>query len=56
MVQAIKEEVQSLLDNFTSLQANGKQGVVRNDHFPERYLQTGFGDINVKVPKIQDRT
>ncbi|PCS22357.1 hypothetical protein BTN49_2086 [Candidatus Enterovibrio escicola] len=27
--QAIEAEVQSLLDNFTSLQTNGKQGVVR---------------------------
>ncbi|PCS24262.1 hypothetical protein [Candidatus Enterovibrio escicola] len=41
-----------MLDNFTSLQANGKQGVVRNNHLPTRYLQTVFGDITVKVPKV----
>ncbi|PCS21225.1 transposase [Candidatus Enterovibrio escicola] len=45
-----------MLDNFISLQANGKQGVVRNGHLPERYLQTGLGDITVKVPKVRDRT
>ncbi len=43
-------------NDFTSLQANGKQGVVCNGHLPERHLQTGFGDITVKVPKIRDRT
>lgn len=56
LAQAIDAEVQALLDNFASLQANGKQGVVRNGHLPERALQTGLGDIIVKVPKVRDRT
>ena len=56
LAQAIDAEVQALLDNFASLQANGKQGVVRNGHLPERALQTGLGDITVKVPKVRDRT
>ncbi|WP_150138456.1 hypothetical protein [Candidatus Enterovibrio escicola] len=34
LAQSIEAEVQSLLDNFTSLQANRKQGVVRNGHLP----------------------
>ncbi|WP_190319966.1 hypothetical protein [Candidatus Enterovibrio escicola] len=34
-----------MLDNFTSLQANGKQEVVHNGHLPGRYLQTWLGDI-----------
>ncbi|PCS21582.1 hypothetical protein [Candidatus Enterovibrio escicola] len=34
MAQAIEDEVKSLLDNFTSLQANGKKGEVRNRHLP----------------------
>ncbi|WP_263364460.1 hypothetical protein [Candidatus Enterovibrio escicola] len=41
-----------MLDNITSLQANGKQGVVRNAHFSERHLQTWFGDIIIKVPIV----
>ncbi|WP_394349234.1 hypothetical protein [Candidatus Enterovibrio escicola] len=56
MAQAIETEVQSLLDNFTSLQANRKQGVVCSGHLPDRYLQTWFGDITIKVPKVQDKT
>ncbi len=51
LAQAIKAEVQALLEQFASLQADGKQAVVRNGHLPERTLQTGLGDITVKVPK-----
>ena len=56
LAQAIETEVQALLDEFSSLKVNGKQGVVRNGHLPERTLQTGLGDIPVKVPKVRDRT
>ncbi|WP_150141255.1 transposase [Candidatus Enterovibrio escicola] len=54
--KAIEAKVQSLLDTCTSLQANRKQGVVRNGHLPERHLETGFGAITIKVPKVRDRT
>ena len=56
LAQAIEAEVQALLEQFSSLKVNGKQGVVRNGHLPERTLQTGLGDIPVKVPKVRDRT
>ena len=56
MAQAIEAEVQALLEQFTSLQVEGKQAVVRNGYLPERTLQTGLGDITVKVPKVRDRT
>ena len=56
LAQAIEAEVQALLDNFESLHVNGKQAVVRNGHLPERTLQTGLGDMTVKVPKVRDRT
>ena len=56
LAQAIETEVQALIDEFSSLKVNGKQGVVRNGHLPERTLQTGLGDIPVKVPKVRDRT
>ncbi|WP_190320090.1 hypothetical protein [Candidatus Enterovibrio escicola] len=37
MLQAIEAEVQSLLDNFTSLQVNGKQGarIKFNNHIDD---------------------
>lgn len=56
LAQAIEAEVQALLEHFSTLQVNGKQGVVRNGHLPERRIQTGLGDIPVKVPKVRDRT
>ena len=56
LAQAIEVEVQALLEHFSTLQVHGKQGVVRNGHLPERRLQTGLGDISVKVPKVRDRT
>ncbi|WP_190319326.1 hypothetical protein [Candidatus Enterovibrio escicola] len=56
MLQAIEAEVQSLLDNSTSLQANGNRGVVRHGHLPERHLYTRFVNITVKVPKVRDST
>jgi len=56
LAQAIEAEVQALLEQFTSLQVEGKQAVVRNGYLPERTLQTGLGDITVKVPKVRDRT
>ena len=54
--QAIEAEVQSLLAGFAELKVSGKQAVVRNGHLPERQIQTGLGDIAVKVPKVRDRS
>lgn len=34
---------------------DGHQAVVRNGYLPERTIQTGLGDIPVKVPKVRDR-
>ena len=30
--------------------------MVRNGHLPEQTIQTGLGDITVKIPKVKDRT
>ena len=56
LAQAIEAEVQCLLTQYATLKVDGKQGVVRNGHLPERTVQTGLGDIKVKVPKVRDRT
>ena len=34
----------------------GKATVVRNGYLPERTIQTGLGDIPVKIPKTRDRS
>lgn len=35
---------------------DGRQAVVRNGYLPERTIQTGLGDVKVKVPKVRDRS
>ncbi len=57
LAQAIEAEVATLLAQYQGLlRESGLQGVVRNGHLPERMIQTGLGDIGVKVPKVRDRT
>jgi|TARA_B110000091_G_C13762332_1_gene452741 putative transposase len=57
LAQAIEAEVQQLLaDHKGLLTEDGKTGLVRNGYLPERTIQTGLGDIDVKVPKVRDRT
>lgn len=34
---------------------DGRQAVVRKCYLPERTVQTGIGDVEVKVPKVRDR-
>ena len=57
LAKAIEVEVQQLLAaNQSLITQNGKAGLVRNGYLPERTIQTGLGDIDVKVPKVRDRT
>ncbi len=57
LAQAVEAEVVTLLAQYQELLTeSGLQGVVRNGHLPERTIQTGLGDIGVKIPKVRDRT
>jgi putative transposase len=57
LAKAIETEVQLLLEaNRELVTTKGKAGLVRNGYLPERTIQTGLGDIAVKVPKVRDRT
>ena len=53
--QAIEAELAVLLAQYQDETINGQQRVVRNGHQPERTIQTGLGDIDVKIPKVRDR-
>ncbi len=47
------------LDDLSGGLNNGvhfRQAVVRNGYLPERTVQTGIGDVAVKVPKVRDRS
>jgi hypothetical protein len=55
--QAIEAELAELLSicsNVTML--HGKRAVVRNGYLPGREVLTGAGPIQVKVPKVRDRS
>ena len=56
LAKAVEAEVADLLSQYSTLQIDGKKAVVRNGHLPERTIQTGLGDIQVKVPKVRDRS
>ncbi len=55
--QAIEAEVQELLTAHSGRTLeDGRAGVVRNGHHPEREVQTGIGPITVKIPKVRAKT
>lgn len=55
--QAIEAEVQVLLAAHSGRTLeDGRAGVVRNGHLPEREIQTGIGAVTVKIPKVRAKT
>ena len=57
LAAAIESEIEYFLNQHRALQTNdNKAAVVRNGYLPERTIQTGLGDIAVKVPKVRDRS
>ena len=53
LTQAIEAEVATLLAQYQGqLTESGLQGVVRNGHLPERTIQTGLGDVGIKITRI----
>jgi putative transposase len=55
--QAIEAEVQVLLSAHSGRTLeDGRAGVVRNGHLPEREIQTGIGPVTVKIPKVRAKT
>ena len=57
LAAAIEGEVESFIEQHRSLKTkDNKAAVVRNGYLPERTIQTGLGDVTVKVPKVRDRS
>lgn len=57
IAQAVEAELQVLLDlHIQRRLPDGRQAVVRNGYLPERTIQTGIGDVAIKVPKVRDRS
>lgn len=55
--QTIETEVQALLAAHSDRTLeDGRAGVVRNGHQPEREIQTGIGPVTIKIPKVRAKT
>jgi putative transposase len=56
LAQAIEAEVAAYVAARAHLHDDaGRQQVVRNGHLPERTIQTGLGEIEVRQPRVYDR-
>src|SRR3954454_16485289 len=56
LAQAVEAEVAAWIDAHDHLKdAAGHRQVVRNGHLPERAIQTGHGEIEVRQPRVHDR-
>ena len=54
---AVEAELQDLLSQYAELKnEQGHLQIVRNGYLPERSIQTGIGQVKVKVPKIRDKS
>ena len=54
--QAVEAELEEMLSLHTDKLEDGRRSVVRNGYLPSRTIQTGIGEVAIKVPKIRDRS
>ena len=53
---ALEAEIETFLKQYKQIAGDqGGQRIVRNGYLPEREIQTGIGQVPVKVPRIRDR-
>ena len=57
IAHAVESELGHLLKNHAQNRLpDGRLAVVRNGYLPQRTIQTGIGDVEIKVPKVRDRS
>ena len=57
IAQAVEAELEAILVTYQHEKlVDGRQAIVRNGYLPERTIQTGVGDMEIKVPKVRDRS
>ncbi|VVS95298.1 transposase mutator type [Desulfoluna spongiiphila] len=57
IAEAVEAELLSMLEKSSNIRLHdGRRAVVRNGYLPNRTIQTGIGDIEVRVPKVRDRS
>lgn len=55
--KAIESELAQMLNAYSDVRLlDGRPAVVRNGYLPARKIQTGIGDVEVRVPKVRDRS
>lgn len=55
--KAIEVEVQELLGQYGNVKMlGGQRAVVRNGYLPAREVLTAIGNVEVRVPKVRDRS
>jgi transposase-like protein len=55
--KAVESELQFFLNQYENVtDLRGRKTIVRNGYLPERELLTGLGPIEVRVPKVRDRS
>lgn len=53
---AINNEVAAFIDSYKDQKLeDGSRQLVRNGYLPKRYIQTGIGSVEVKLPRVRDR-
>lgn len=57
IAKAVEAELASFLSGHDDdCLEDGRKAVVRNGYLPRRTVQTGIGDVGIKVPKVRDRS
>ena len=57
LAEALKAEADAFVASFAdAVLPDGRQRVVRHGYGPERSVQTGIGALDVRRPKVRDRT
>ena len=56
LAQAVEAELQAFMAQHAGRLGDGRSAVVRNGYLPGRTIQTGIGNVEVKVPKVRDRS
>ena len=57
IAKAVEAELSTFLEQYAEKTLeDGRRAVVRNGYLPERTVQTGIGDVEVKVPRTRDRS
>ncbi len=57
LTAALESEIETFLNQYKDISDDrGCRRVVRNGYLPEREIQTGIGQVSVRVPRIRDRS